>query len=184
MGTVKRTTQLVLLCEDEQHSVFMGRFLKRMGWKSRQLRIEKASRGKGSAEQFVRDRFPMELEAYRRNRNRVSCMLAVMVDGDNQGIAGRRDGLYAACQRAAVDPPREGDKVAIFVPTWNIETWLAYLGGEEVDEDCAEYPKLERARDCQRQVNALKDMCDRHELVEPAPPSLRDACQGFQNQLS
>ena len=181
---MKRTTQIVVLCEDEQHSVFMSRFLKRMGWQNRQLRIEKASRGKGSAEQFVRDRFPRELEAYRRNRNRVSCMLAVMIDGDNQGVVARRNGLYAACQRTAVDPPKEDDRVAIFVPTWNIETWLTYLNGEEVEEDCAEYPRLERARDCQDQVNKLKDMCDQRELMEPAPLSLRDACQQFQARLS
>ena len=183
MGTVKRITQIVLLCEDEQHSVFMSRFLKRMGWQNRQLRIEKAPYGKGSAEQFVRDRFPIELEAYRQNRSRISCMLAVMIDGDNQGVAGRRNGLYAACQNAAIEPPKGDDRVAVFVPTWNIETWLTYLGGEAVEESRANYPRLERARDCQTQVDKLKDMCDRRELAEPAPPSLHDACREYQDRL-
>ena len=65
---MKRATKIVLLCEDEQHSAFMSRFINRMGWHTRRLRIEKASRGKGSAEQFAREAFPRELDAYTASR--------------------------------------------------------------------------------------------------------------------
>ena len=181
---MKRTTKIVLLCEDEQHSVFMSRFFKVMGWNNRQLRIEKASRGKGSAEQFVRETFPAELEAYRQKRNLVSCMLAVMIDGDNQGVSARINSLQDACRRTGVQPRQAGDKVAIFVPTWNIETWLTYLEGTEVDEGRSDYPKLPRPSDCQDQVNKLQEMCHRQELQEPASPSLQTACHEYQSRLN
>lgn len=181
---MKRVTQLVLLCEDEQHAVFMSRFIKRMGWRTSQLRIEKASRGKGSAEQFVREAYPRELMAYRRNRSRIGCMLAVMVDGDNQGVSARSNSLQAACINAGVPPRQAGDKVAVFVPTWNIETWLTYLVGTEVDERRSDYPKLARPRECQEQVNRLKVMCDGREMQEPVPPSLQIACEEFQSRLN
>ena len=181
---MKRTTQIVLLCEDEQHSVFMSRFFKVMGWNNRQLRIEKAPGGEGSAEQFVREKFPRELEAYRRNRNRVACMLAVMIDGDNQGVSGRSNNLQTACENASVQPRQTDDKVAIFIPTWNIETWLTYLEGTEVDEERSDYPKLAKPRDCRDQVNKLQDMCRRRELQESMPPSLRNACKEFQSRLN
>ncbi len=180
---MKRTAQVVLLCEDEQHSVFMYRFFKRMGWNRRQLRIEKASRSKGSAEQFVRERFPHELQAYRRDRNRVSCMLAVMIDGDNSGVEARHSSLVSACKNIGVLPRQDGEKVAIFVPTWNIETWLTYLSGEDVTEEHADYPKLARARDCQNQVKSLADICQQGTLEEPVPPSLKIACDEYNNRL-
>ena len=180
---MKRTTRIVLLCEDEQHSVFASRLFKTMGWTNRQMRVEKASHGKGSAEQFVRERFPFELEAYRRNRARVSCVLAVMMDGDNRGVSGRRQGLDNACRNAGIVPPVREDRVAVFVPTWNIETWLSYLDGEKVTEQFSGDPRLERARDCRHHVPRLKQMCDRGQLAEPAPPSLWSACQEFHDRL-
>jgi len=37
-----RRVMIVLLCEDSQHESFVRRFLKTMGWDTRQLRVEKA----------------------------------------------------------------------------------------------------------------------------------------------
>ena len=82
MGYVSREVQIVLLCEDGQHQVFVTRFLESTGRLTRKakhrLRVEKASQGRGSAEQFVRERFPKELAAYRSQRNLVSVALVVM----------------------------------------------------------------------------------------------------------
>ncbi len=57
---------------------FLRRFFTSMGWKGRQLRVKRSPLAKGSAEQFVREEFPKEIEAYRRNRNRVGCELVAM----------------------------------------------------------------------------------------------------------
>ena len=129
MGYVSREVQIVLLCEDRQHQAFVERFLESVGRLTRKakrrLRVEKASQGQGSAERFVRERFPKELAEYRRRRNRVSVALVVMLDGDAAGVAGRLDELDAACAEQGTPARRFDEDVFVFVPTWRIETWLA-----------------------------------------------------------
>src|SRR5712692_1503626 len=138
---MSRSVQWVLICEDRQHETFARRFLEKAGWPTRRLRVEIAPRGRGSAVQFVRERFPKELSAYRSNRNRVAQGVVVILDGDNQGVVGRHDELANACQVQGVKPREKGEQVAIIVPTWNIETWLAYLNGADVDEGKSDYQR-------------------------------------------
>jgi len=53
--------------------------------------------------------------------------LIVAIDGDNKGVGARKIELAAELASAGV-PPREDDEaIALFVPTWSIETWLALL---------------------------------------------------------
>src|SRR5438128_7369049 len=120
---MSRGVQLVLVCEDTQHETFARRFLEKAGWSTRRLRVEKAPKGRGSAVQFVRERFPIELSAYRSNRNRVAQGLIVMLDGDAQGVAVRLAELMSACQGEGVQPRDRDEHVVMIVPTWNIETW-------------------------------------------------------------
>ena len=54
-----RLEKVVLLCEDSQQEAFARRFLVRAGWHPRALRVEKSPQGRGSGEQWVRDRFPV-----------------------------------------------------------------------------------------------------------------------------
>ena len=77
---MSRRVNIVLLCEDTQQEVFLRRFLKKMGWDSRRIRIERAPGGTGSGEQFVRTKFPTELRAYRQNRNRDPALLVASAD--------------------------------------------------------------------------------------------------------
>ncbi len=181
---MRRQVQLVLLCEDQQQEAFLRRFFTSIGWKARQLRVKRSPLGKGSAEQFVREQFPKEIEAYRRNRNRVSCELIAMLDGDADGVDARLTALDKACNQASVPPRDNTDRVAVFVPTWNIETWVAYLNGETVDEEKKNYPRLRRERDCRSQVDSLVEMCREGRLREPSPPSLRSACQEYRTRIS
>lgn len=144
--------------------------------------VVKSPAGRGSSEQFVQSRlFREELEACRRRKN-ASCKLAVMIDGDNQGVERRLRALDAACRKASVPVRQASDGVAIFVPTWNIETWLAYLDGENVQENHSTYRRLDRPRKCQRHVNALKEMCDHQRLRKPSPPSLAAACHEYKQR--
>ena len=184
MGYVNREVQIVLLCEDRQHQAFVERFLESAGRLTRKakrrLRVEKASQGRGSAERFVRERFPKELAEYRRRRNRVSVALVVMLDGDAAGVAGRLAELDAACAEQGTPAKRSDEDVFVFVPTWRIETWLAWLDdGETIDEEKRNYPRLPRARDCRRHARALATMCRNRRLPAPVPPSLAAACTEY-----
>lgn len=164
----------MLLCEDKQHRVFVRRFLLKMGWQDHQIRVRMAGPADGSAEQYVRNRFPKELKDHRSRRGRVSEALMVMVDGDNRGVRTRVAEFDSACKTHGL--ARRPESVLVFVPTWKIETWLAYLNGETVDESRRDYPRLQRERDCAPHVDVLVDMCRRSGLRQPAPDSLVTAC--------
>jgi hypothetical protein len=180
---MSRGVQWVLLCEDRQHETFVRRFLEKAGWSTRRLRVEIAPRGRGSAVQFVREPFPIELSASRLNRNRVAQGLLVILDGDNQGVAGRLNELANLCQAQGMAPRENAENVAILVPTWNIETWLAYLDGTDVDEGKSDYPRLGRPRDCQQHVDRMYDMCQKKALRQPAPASLQAACEEYRTRM-
>lgn len=173
---MSRKVNLILLCEDSQHEAFVRRFLEKAGWSTRRLRVEKAPKGAGSGEQFVRERFPKELAAYRSNCNRVAQGLIVVRDGDSAGVEARLSQLAEACKAQGVEPRKDDEAVAALVPTWNIETWFVYLDGSAVDESKRDYPRLERERDCQGHVDRLYEMCQKGALRKPAPPSLEAAC--------
>jgi hypothetical protein len=172
---------MVLLCEDTQHETCLRRFLSAMGWEPRAMRVEKAPAGQGSAEQFVRQQFPRELKAHRSRH--VNQVLVTMWDGDRHGVKARVEQLNEACRTAGVPVPQPEERVAVFVPTWRIETWFAYLDGETVDEAKSDYPRLSRARDCQRHVDHMANMCRAGALRDPSPPSLGLACSEYTRRL-
>jgi hypothetical protein len=180
---MSRSVQLVLLCEDTQHETFARRFLEKAGWATRRLRVEKSPKGRGAAAQFVRERFPTELAAYRSNRNRVAQALVVFIDGDKTGVADRLKELDKACEGEQIEPRKQDDNVVIIVPTWNIESWLAYLDGTTVDESKDDYPRLDRPRDCQKHVDQLYEMCQKNALRQPAPGSLVAACDEYGKRM-
>lgn len=171
-----RRVGAVLLCEDSQHEVFVRRFLKRRGLALGHLRVGKCPGG--SAEQFVRKRYPVELATMRTRRAR--SVLIVVVDGDSEGVQRRRGALAAACREAGIEDRASAESVVVLVPTWNIETWLAYAAGEPVDEARRDYPRMARESDCQPHVEALPAMCERRRLRVPAPPSLQDTCNEYE----
>ncbi len=157
-----------------------GVFFTKMGWLRRKIRVIPLPHGSGSGEKHVRDRFPKELKAYRRRRNRVHCNLVVMIDGDRLGVEDRIQQLDDECREQGIDPRTRDDMVVICVPTWQIESWIAYLDGQNVDENHQRYPKLLRPRDCQTHVNVLLEMYQgQRESQNPVPDSLVQSCREF-----
>ena len=142
-----------------------------------QLRVERSPSGRGAADRFVQGVYVTELDASRRTH--VATALLVVADGDAVGVDGRLRRLDEACKRRGVAARSSSDNVAVFIPTWNIETWLAYLDGETVDESRKDYSRLARPGDCRRHVVVLAEMCRRGTLRPPAPQSLRAACEEY-----
>ncbi len=138
----RRRVQYILVCEDQQQETFVRWFLREMGLVDNryQLRVEKAFAGQGSAEQFVRQKYVTELEVGRRSH--VDCTLILVIDGDRYGVEGRLRQLDRDCEAGGVGVKSSEDKVAVFIPTWNIETWLAYLDGEVVNESKKNIPSF------------------------------------------
>ncbi len=165
--------EVVLLCEDEQTACFGRRFLRERGFQNRQLRELVAPAGKGSGEQWVRESLPGELRALRSARSRA---LIVLTDADTITVEKRKKTLEVKCSEEKVPWRGPQEPVMVLVPARNIETWLAYLRGETVDESRV-YPKYKAEADCREQARALAAMCEAGKLREPDPASLVDACE-------
>jgi hypothetical protein len=181
---MSRNVNIVILCEDRQHEAFARRFLAQAGSSFRIQRVEVSPKGRGSGEHFVRARFAKELAYYRERKHRVGQALIVVIDADGRTVAERVEQVENTAAEAGQEPRSADERVAVFVPARNIETWIAYLGGQSIDEDRAQpYPRLEHQRDCQTHVERLFGMCQQGTLRKPSPPSLDAACREFQSRM-
>lgn len=176
----QRRAIVVILCEDRQQEVFARHFLQKRGF-SGPFRVEVCPKGEQSGEQYVRERYPNEVKAYRSKRNHLSIYLVVLIDADNKTVDERLQQLDSALEDDSQPRRQEDENIAVFVPKRNIETWIHYLKGETVDEETA-YPKLPKESDCKPSVENLLTQCP-HGLDEDAPPSLHTACGELQRIL-
>lgn len=177
----RRRVQLVILCEDRQHSAFARRFAEASGWDKRQIQVILSPKGRGSGEQWVREQYASEVRKLRCAPH-VARALVTVIDEDTSG-AGCRDAQLAKALEEVGLPARKADEAVLhIIPARNIETWLAYLTGVEVDET-KPYPKLAQERDCRPMVETLKSMCDAGLLRNPVPPSLSQACDEYRTRL-
>ena len=166
-----RQSKITIVCEDKQQATFIRKFLEK---RTRRIHLVRTSQG-GAGDQFVRNTYPEQLDAVRKQGG----ALVIMIDGDKYNIEQRQKQLDEACKQRGVEPRVPSDNVVVLVPRRNIETWFAYLDGEEVDE-MASYPKLKRGKECSRHVDALWKMCTRDQRLRvPSPASLEAACHEY-----
>jgi hypothetical protein len=173
-----RRVKIVILCENSQHEAFTRRFLKGLGWNSRELWVKKSPSAGGSAEQWVRQEFPNELHIYRRRKQRAASALIAMTDADTKGVRDRILEFETECKIRDIPFRTRDESVGIAIPKRNIETWIHYLNGETVNEDTA-YSKLDRERGCKPAVDKLIEWCSSTGLASDAPSSLIAACDEY-----
>ena len=101
-----------------------------------------------------------------------------MIDADIRRVVDWLNDLDASLAEAELDKRQLNERIGIFVPKRNIETWIHYLMGEIVDEDTA-YPKLKKQSECKPLVEKLAQKCNQP-LEQKAPPSLQAACTELQ----
>jgi hypothetical protein len=178
----RRRIQLLILCEDLQHEVFARRFFQRHGFQHWQLDFNTAPKGKGAGEQYVREQYRQEVKSYRSRSTHVSIALAVVIDADTHTVAQRLNQLDSELADDNQPKRQVGEKIAVFIPKRNIETWIHYLRGQPVDETTA-YPKLSRESECKPDVDKLVNEICRDEFPSDAPPSLHTACDELQRIL-
>ena len=177
-----RRAKLVLLCEDSQQEAFTRRFLEGMGWNTREIRVEKSPTARGSAEQWVREKFPDELKVYRKRRAKAASGLIAIIDADAKEVQERIDEFKEACDTKQVPFRGDSEAVAFSVPKRNIETWIHYLNGGDVNETDT-YQKLERERLCKPAVGNLVQLCKTTGSPQESPPSLVTACSEYNGRI-
>lgn len=160
---------IVILCEDKQQYLFARYFLQKKGFKGN-FDPKICPSGKQAAEQYVRDRYAAEVKAH-RSKNYLNICLIVVIDADKSTVADRIKQLDSVLE----EKRDRKEKIAIFVPKRNIETWIHYLqSGEPVDEVAA-YNKLANQGECKSFVEKLSEQCVQS-LSPNAPPSMNEAC--------
>ena len=122
---MSKASQVIVLAEDQRHQRFVRYYLYRLGYTHHDIREEALPNGRGSGEQWVRDRYTKAVAAYRARHARTA--LVVAIDADARSVQERLKQLPVV--RIA------DDAIAILIPKRHIETWILCLTGEDVDED-------------------------------------------------
>lgn len=134
---MSKPTEVIVLCEDYRQSAFTLSYLKRCGI-NRGIRPLLSPHGRGSAEQWVRSQYPIQVEAYRLAKSRKHTWLIVVVDADMATVARRLGQMNAALKQAGDhrlhEIDAENEKIARLVPRRNIETWILALNAVQVNE--------------------------------------------------
>lgn len=128
----KRIAWLIVRAEDLNQVNFARRYLGQKGHHLREIR--KPRRGRGAAEQYVREKYADEVGEYRSRSSYESAALVVLVDADMRTVLERENELEAALANAGEDRRRPEEAIVLLIPKRHIETWILYLLGERVDE--------------------------------------------------
>jgi hypothetical protein len=105
-----------------------------------------------------------------------------VIDADTDTVTQRLTELDLALADDGQQNRQPQEKIAVFIPKRNIETWIHYLMGEVVDEQ-TNYRKLPKESDCRPYVeNLARNICLTG-LSSDAPPSLQTACDELQRIL-
>ncbi len=129
-----KPSQVILLLEDALHERFVFRYLRKLRYGTHLMRVVKSPSGAGSAEQWVRERFVIEVLA--RRRRQAETRLIVIIDADTHTVQDRIEQLDGALREAGVSMlPEDTRTIARLVPKRNMETWILCLNDARVNEE-------------------------------------------------
>lgn len=127
--------RLRVLCEDRKTENLVRRLCDAWGVPSRDVRVSVAPSARGAASAWVNKNYCSEVLAFRAVASfQRELALLVVIDGDNVGVRGRVRDLEEQLEvqvkrRRSVEPRGADERIAVFVPTWSVETWLLWLSG-------------------------------------------------------
>ena len=175
---MSKASQFVILCEDQLQEVCIYRFLKKwLGHKFRYRVPQYPASGGGSGEQFVRNEYAKELKAFRKRS--ASTVLIVMIDADNGTVQNRHNQLDSSAEADGLQARQDGEAILHAIPKWHIETWLAWMDGQDVNENDDYKGEYEFKSIIDRFASQCKNRSD---LSNP-PDSLTQACREFKERI-
>jgi hypothetical protein len=178
----RRKVAMVILCEDRQQEVFARHYLIQCGVPRTKIRTNICPKGKQAGDQYVREQYPLEVKAHRSKSSYLSIGLTVVIDADTLTVQERHRQLDEALQGSSQQGRQDEERIGIFAPKRNIETWIQYLKGTNVNEETA-YEKLQCESFCKPLVEDLVRKCAKG-LESDAPNSLQQACPELKRVLS
>lgn len=125
--------RFLILCEGQTDYQFVRGYL-RERYKASQVDRVDIPYGLGSAEAHVRRRLPAEIRARRSRRADENLWLVVVTDADTTEIADRLQTLDQAIKDANLKPRTARERVLFLIPKRNIEAWIHWAHGNELEE--------------------------------------------------
>jgi hypothetical protein len=177
---VSRRVRVVVLCEGEQDFRFAYRCLVECGWRRDQIAAKFSPPGKGSAYDYVLAQYPVEVRANRQGQGQRD--LLVLIDADTRREDGRRKQVEQHLRRAREPARGDSERIALWVPTRQLETWVHFLMHGVADEQ-TDYKRLHKVRDEDRPPAAQKfaRLLARGQPLPPgAVPSMQRAVKEFE----
>ena len=133
--------RLYILCEDDLQKRFVECLAERWGIDRRHRVIDAAPKA-DNASQYVLDHYADAVRKWRRTSHDRHVYLLVVIDGDEHGVAVRKRQLEQVLRAANVDPP-DPLRTVTLVPTWHVETWIAWLCGHRPIDEATRYKRDE-----------------------------------------
>lgn len=170
MAAKRNRLRVVILSEGKRDYDFVRRYLQhRIGKEKIEVtRVDTGPDGQGSGEQRIREHYPAELHTLRTRASKNACLI-VMVDGDRHTASQRRQ------QLEALAPRQDTDVAPIIIPCRNIETWFAWLDGQDVDEQDNYKSQYGKGTKAGKYGERMAQYCAAHDATK-ALPSIRQAC--------
>jgi hypothetical protein len=182
--------EVTILCEDIDQERFIREYLICRGLDDRKIKDFGNPKGRviKNNNALILKHYPDIIKSHRRRKYR-NIAVVVMIDADEDSVSDKMRSLHKKLDEAAgnlnKDTRLPNEKVAIFVPARNIETWFYYImEGQECNENTDYKDKKmsaeERIELAKRAAQKLaREICpqgvDRITL-----PSLRYACTELQ----
>ena len=135
MTDKKKGVRIILLVEDEMIERFARRVLIALGYHARELRVVPYPVGRGSGKQWIDQQYLVQVKIYRSQAYHQKIALLVGTDADELTVMNRHLTLAGALQVENLVPRSNQERIAIWIPRWNIETWILFLAGDQVDEN-------------------------------------------------
>lgn len=165
-----RDAQVILLCEDLMQQNFAYWWLRERGTRREKITRLPLPAGARAGEQYVRQRYASEVQAFRGRAARMALALVVVMDADLGTVERRLRQLDDGLKELDLAIRGEAEAICLLVPRRNIETWIHFLRepSAPVDEETDYKPKEHAA--CQEAARGLA----RWTVLAPgAPDSLR-----------
>ncbi|WP_293148085.1 MULTISPECIES: hypothetical protein [unclassified Microcoleus] len=185
--------EVTILCEDIDQERFIREYLICRGLDDRKIKDFGNPKGKTikNNNALIVKHYPQLIKSY-RSRNYRNIAVVVMIDADEDSLEERMRCLNIALDETAgnlnKDPRLPNEKVAIFVPARNIETWFYYINSHMSGQECNELTDYkdktmttkERIELAKRSAKILASEICPHGVDRIALPSLRYACRELQ----
>ena len=186
--------EVTILCEDIDQERFIRQYLICRGLDDRKIKDFNNPKGRviENNNASIVKYYPALMKSYRRTRKYRNIAVVVMIDADEDSLDDRMRSLNIALDETAGnlnrDPRLRDEKVAIFVPARNIETWFYYINNNMEGQECNEITKYkddnmsaeERIKLAKSAANKLaREICPQG-VERITLPSLRYACRELQ----